>query len=160
MDNEIVTKILELKMDMITSSTKYSITGTHEQNDQTVLSAVVVLWMDSVNDPKSLQEKYDNFMRMDSLIKRSMLFDFVQTFAEEPSVIVVRNALNAYHQIISNREYQRLAPKCGYQIPEEFGNEKCYLNGTLLKKVKFYYTIRDKIHSIYSDLLKKGVFLK
>lgn len=160
MDGEIVTKIIELKMDMIASSTKYSITGTHEENDQTVLDAVVVLWIESVKDAKSLKEKYENFMKMDSLIRNSLLFDIAQSLANEPNGVFVGYAVKAYRRLVESDEYQQLAPKCGYQLPDEFGDEQNYLDGSLIKMVKFYYTFRDKIHSIYQDLAQKGVFFK
>ena len=158
MDDEIVNKIIELKVDMVLSSTKYSISGTGEQNDRTVLDSVVLSWIEPLQNAMDLKQKYDSFIQMDNIIKRSLLFDYVQSISEDKNHAIVRHAIGIYHGLLENSDYQYLVPRCGYQLSDEFGVEDFYLDGTLLKKVNFYCSFRDKIHTIYDDLLKKGVF--
>ena len=125
-----------------------------------VLNSVVLSWLDSIKNSQDLKSKYEMFKRMDFFLKRSFLFDYVQSAAVEKNSALVQHAILLYQRLIEDEEYQSLSPKCGFQLSEKFGRESCYYDGTLQKQVQFYYTFRDKIGSIYNELLQKGVFKK
>ena len=80
MDDEIVNKIIELKVDMVLSSTKYSISGTGEQNDRTVLDSVVLSWIEPLQNAMDLKQKYDSFIQMDNIYRIIIKINFIIIF--------------------------------------------------------------------------------
>ena len=160
MEHVLLAEFNKIKKDIVLSFTKYSISGNSEQNKDAVLQSVLFSWFYPLMTINDFQVKYDAFVKLDKKIEESCLFDLTELLSDEKDVDRINKAISIYYFLNTDKEYLELAKISGYRLPTEFSSQNYYEDGSLIEKIDFYHTFKNKLDEINEHLTSKGVVRK
>ena len=162
MQEELTREFNRIKKEMILSFAKNSISSFNDYNEDKdyIADAILYSWFTSFANINDFNTRYEAFMKLDKLIAKSHLFELVEEIVKKTprDHEEIKQALQVYKTLVEDEEYLKAIANSGYSLPSDFSKEVCYHNDSLLKRIEFYYTFKDKFENanqrIYS---KKGV---
>ena len=155
MSRDFASIISKIKKDVVVAFARYSLSSVEADNKEALMSSVLFSWFSDVEDGEEFYDKYMSFERLDTIIRKSMLFDLVEPVYVEKNRIGAEKATSIYHELSHNADYLKTSEEAGYRIPREFGEEECYLDGVLIPKVEFYHDFCRKLDDLHHMIPRK-----
>ena len=125
-----------------------------------LLNAVLLSWLEDVDTDSRFLEKYENFKKLEKLIKDSGLFNKINKIDNnlENNRNIAIACIKIYKNLITNPNYIKYSKKCGYHLSEDFINSEKYFESELIKKVAFFNRFSKELDKI-KQRTEKGVLI-